>query len=101
MTKTYRGNLPQDGEGWSRVGQWSDPDDVEWIVFSKPQEHSEDWMTFKIVANGRAKNKANYWLVKNISTGQLGFARDYVHMRENRADLHAKVESIIKKVAAQ
>ena len=98
MGKMYAGNLPKDGEGWEQVGKCMDSDDVEWLVFSKPQDHTLNWMTFKIVANGRAQNKANYWLVKNAVTGQIGFARDYVHMRDSRPELHAQVEAIFKKV---
>lgn len=98
MGKMYAGNLPKDGEGWEQVGKCMDSDDVEWLVFSKPQDHTPDWMTFKIVANGRAQNKANYWLVKNAVTGQIGFARDYVHMRDSRPELHAQVEAIFKNV---
>jgi hypothetical protein len=48
------------------------------------------------VANGRASSKANYWLAINIKTGQLGFSRDYVCMRENRPELHAQIETIFK-----
>ena len=98
MGKMYAGNLPKDGEGWEQVGKCMDSDDVEWLVFSMPQDHTPNWMTFKIVANGRAQNKANYWLVKNAVTGQIGFARDYVHMRDSRPELHAQVEAIFKKV---
>ena len=53
------------------------------------------------MANGRAANKANYWLVRNKETGQIGFARDYVSMRENRPELHAQVDAIFKKVSKQ
>ena len=94
----YAGNPPKDGEGWEQIWKCIDSDDVEWLVFSKPQDHTPDWMTFKIVANGRARHKANYWLVKNIETGQIGFARDYVHMRDSRPELHAQIEAIFKKV---
>ena len=69
---------------------------MEWLVFSKSQEHTPDWRTYKIVANGRAANKANYWTARNKMTGQIGFARDYIRMRETRPQLHAQVEAIIK-----
>jgi hypothetical protein len=97
MGKMYVGNPPSEEDGWDRVGMCKD-DNVEWLVFNRSQEHSIDWSTYKIVANGRAQNKANYWLVRNNKTGQIGFARDYVYMRENRPELHAQVESILKKV---
>jgi hypothetical protein len=95
MGKMYRGNVPDCGEGWAQVAQCMDSD-AEWLVYSKPQDHSPDWMTFKIVAKGRVPNKANYWLAKNITTGQIGFCRDYVYMRDNRPELHAQVEEIFE-----
>lgn len=98
MGKMYAGKMPAMDEGWDRIGTCKDLDGVEWFVFSKPQEHTPDWYTHKIVANGRAENKANYWLVRNAETGQIGFARDYVYMRENRPALHAQVEIIFKDV---
>ena len=69
---------------------------MDWLVFSKSQQHTPDWMTFKIVANGRARNKANYWLARNIRTGQIGYCRDYVYMRDNRPELHEQVEEIFE-----
>ena len=101
MGKMYAGNPPADGDGWIQVGKCLDGDEVEWLVFSKAQEHTPDWMTYKIVANGRARNKANYWMVRNASTGQIGFSRDYVYMRDNRPELHAQVDAILKKVSKQ
>jgi hypothetical protein len=91
----YRGNLPSADEGWRKVGECLDDDEVLWGVFARGQNHSSDWLTFKISADGRAHTKANYWLVKNINTGQLGFARDFAIMRTNRPSLHWQVESII------
>ena len=101
MSKMYAGKIPEDDEVWSQVGTCRDSDGVEWLVFSKPQEHTKDWVTFKIVAKGRARNKANYWMVRNIDTGQIGFARDYVAMRDYRPELHAQVEAIVKKIINQ
>lgn len=51
--------------------------------------HTPDWCTYKIVANGRAANKANYWLARNKLTGQIGFARDYVCMFTGKQAIHA------------
>lgn len=101
MGKMYAGKMPDTDEGWNHIGTCRDSDSVEWFVFSKSQDHTPDWCTHKIVANGRAANKANYWMVRNKETGQIGFARDYVYMRENRPELHAQVEAIFKKVSKQ
>jgi hypothetical protein len=96
MGKMYMGNIPDTGEGWDEIDRCMDNDSVEWLIFSKQQDHDKNWWTVKISANGRAKSKANYWLVINIKTGQLGFSRDYVLMRENRPELHAQIEAIFK-----
>lgn len=95
MGKLYVGNLPSVENGWRKLGVCID-NNVEWLIFSKPQHHSIDWRTYKIVANGKALNKANYWMVRNNATGQLGFIRDYAHMRTTRPELHAKVEQMIE-----
>lgn len=97
MGKMYAGNPPAVDEGWMQMGRCWDSDEVEWLVFGKSQDHTPDWVTIKISAKGRARNKANYWLVRNTNTGQIGFSRDYVYMRENRPELHAQVEAIFKK----
>ena len=101
MGKRYAGNPPADGEGWSKVGKCLDAESVEWLVFSKAQKHTPDWLTYKIVANGRARDKANYWLARNKLTGQIGFARDFICMRETRPELHEQVEAIIKQGGKQ
>lgn len=96
MGRMYAGKMPDADEGWEHVGTCRDADGMEWLVFSKSQEHTPDWCTYKIVANGRAANKANYWLARNRLTGQIGFARDFICMRETRPELHEQVEAIIK-----
>ena len=98
MGKMYAGNPPADGDGWSQVGKCFDGDGVEWLVFSKAQKHTPDWCTYKIVANGRAANKANYWLTGNKLTGRIGFSRDYVCMRDSRPELYEQVDAILKNV---
>jgi len=96
MSKMYAGKIPSTSEGWAQIGECKDKNGARWFVFSKPQAHTPDWRTYKIVANGRARGKANYWLVRNSQNGKIGFARDYVLLRENRPDIHAQVEAILK-----
>lgn len=96
MGKMYEGNHPGISEGWEQIGKCDDGDGTEWTVYSRTQAHSAEWVTIKIAANGRAENKANYWLVRNIISGKIGFSRDYACMRDTRPDLHVKVETIIK-----
>lgn len=94
MSRMFTGNLPGADEGWGRIGTFTDSVGIEWLIFAKAQEHDPAWCTYKIVANGKAENKANYWLVRKDDTGQLGYAHDYAIMRKNRPDLHAYVEQL-------
>jgi hypothetical protein len=49
-----------------------------------------------VVADGRVERKANYWLTKNIKTGQCGFARDLAIMKNHRPELHQFVEGLFQ-----
>lgn len=91
--KAYRGNPPDKNAGWELIAECEDGG-IEWNVYQRGQDHTPDWSTYKIVANGRVPAKANYWLARNDKTGQIGFSRDYVFMRENRPKLHAQIEEL-------
>jgi hypothetical protein len=101
MAKMYAGNIPDEKEGWSKMASMKDADQVEWLLFVKRQEHSPDWCNIKIVANGKAQSKANYWMGKNMNTGQIAFARDYAILRENRPELHSQMEDVFKRLKTQ
>jgi hypothetical protein len=94
MAKMYQGNMPDPADGWKKIGS-TVYGGVEWFVWEKVQEHSTEWFNYKIVANGRAEAKANYWLSRNKFTGQIAFARDFAGMRSNHPELHLNVEKII------
>lgn len=94
MVKNYEGRMPHASEGWKLTGVCT-ADGIEWHVFTKAQAHTDEWFTHKIVAKGRAPRKANYWLARNAKTGQVGFAKDFLVMRTNRPELHAKVEEML------
>jgi hypothetical protein len=100
MGKMYAGNVPRLSSGWKLIWDCVDGDNVEWLIFSKSQSHSPDWVTIKVVANGWARNKANYWMAKNIKTGKVGYAKDYAVMRESRPGLYTQVEDAFKILAA-
>ena len=87
MGKMYQGKKPNQSEGWNQIGRFIDLSDIEWFVYEKNQKHSEEWFTYKIVANGKAISKANYWVARNAKTKQLGFARDVATMKEHRPEL--------------
>lgn len=95
MAKSYAGRVPNHNEGWRLVGKVYE--EVDWLVFRKEQAHSQEWATYKVVADGKATNKANYWLVRNDLTKQIGFARDFVLLREHRPKVHEYVENVIFK----
>jgi len=56
--RMYRGKPPRT-KGWEQIAQIED--DVRWLVFVKDSPDSE-WVTVKLVADGRVPFKANYWL---------------------------------------
>lgn len=92
--KMYEGNMPLSGCGWDTVGRFLDSDCVEWLVFGRAQDHSPDWLTYKVVANGRAINKANYWFARNNKTRQIGFSKDYLIMKNKRPPLFSYIEKM-------
>lgn len=98
MAKMYEGKPPIGEDGWMMRARLANQGGVDWGVFVKRQGHSDDWVTCKIAAFGKAEGKANYWLAKNVRTGQIGFARDYAIMRENRPQLHGLVEMVLSEV---
>lgn len=63
MAKRYSGKKPRD-DCWRQIGTVEDKPD--WLVFIRPATDS-DWMSVKVVADGRAVGKANYWLGWNGS----------------------------------
>ena len=100
MGKFYKGNAPV-GEEWVKVLSHIDKDKVEWFVFRKRQSHTNDWATYKVMANGNAEYKANYWFAKNEKTGQLGFARDMALMKAKHSELHMVVENHLKQIGIE
>lgn len=94
MEKSYSGKPPT-GDEWEQIGGCIVNDEA-WQVWRKEQAHTPDWGTYKICAIGKAKRKANYWFVRNDSTGQIGFAKDFAIMRETRPELHQTIESLLK-----
>ena len=97
--KTYQGKpeLLFESDDWKNCGYWVDEENnnIEWFVFFKHQEHNNDWVTYKVVANGRVPSKANYWFVMNKKTGNFGFAKDLAVMAGNRPNLHMNIMRII------
>lgn len=95
-TRIYKGQIPDQSEGWQFLSA-TKCDGITWEVYEKSQAHSDHWKTYKVIAPDGAPHKAAYWVARNSSTGQIGFARDIAIMRDKRPDLHAKVEAILAK----
>lgn len=58
MTKRYRGHKPKTDD-WDFLGPIET--DGRWLVYARP-DPSNEWTSVKVVADGRAQGKANYWL---------------------------------------
>lgn len=85
--RRYKGDPDAMGDEWDVEGSWIDVEEnnLAWIMFSK--QNNDGWQTIKIVANGMAINKANYWFGFNTITGKSNRARDLGVMKENRPGL--------------
>lgn len=94
--RRYIGNPPE-GDDWITLDSVQDDEGARWGVYIKRQDHTPDWITVKVASVGPVLNKANYWLAKNVRTGQVGFGRDMAIMRANRPGLHAEVEAVLDK----
>lgn len=97
MARTHQGRVPDSADGWVQQ-EVLQSDGVEWGVYVQPQEHTPDWITVKVVAHGRAPNKANYWMVRNKKSGKTGFAKDFMAMMVNRPELYKMVEDVLNGV---
>lgn len=94
-TRKVQGRQPALKDGWSAVGVWREGECVNWLVFVQPQKNNTEWRTYKVVAQGRAENKANYWFVMNLTTGQIGYGRDYKLLREHRPKLYEHLQLVL------
>ena len=93
--RMYSGKKPLLADGWIFKCELVDDIGQKWIVFAKNQIHSSTWVTYKVVADGKALNKANYWVVKNLYSGKLAFCYDMATMREKRKFLYDQFEKFL------
>jgi hypothetical protein len=84
--KNYSGKKPR-ASGWREAGVVEG--DVRWLVFVRENSDSE-WTTVKVVADGRAPAKANYWLGWNGS--RFGRHADLVSLAQQRPAVLEGVE---------
>ena len=96
MGKFYQGKKPDESKCWELINSFIDSFNIEWLIYEQKQKHSDEWLTYKVVANGKAINKANYWFARNIKTKQIGFARDMATMKEYKPDLFIYVNDLME-----
>lgn len=95
MAKMYKGNHPSAADGWADAGRFEDNDGLVWVIWTQPQRVSKDWMNYKVVADGRAKSKANYWFAFNSEQRRVAFSRDYGLLQQHKPLVHAFVASVL------
>ena len=98
MQKLYSGNHGEDGDGWIKIGQIGKFDGVKWSIYRKPQPNGSEWDYVKVVADGKAPRKANYWLSWNGDRFAIG--GDFLKMLEHRKDMYDEVISFMSEVDA-
>ncbi len=88
--KTYTGKKPRT-DGWQQIGVIEN--DGQWWMFVK--ENAENgWASVKVVADGRARGKANYWL--GWDGKRFANFKDTLAMVQHRPELLHKVERMLE-----
>jgi hypothetical protein len=87
--KRYLGHKPKTDD-WSFLGAVKA--DGDWLVYVRP-DPSNGWSSVKVVADGRALGKANYWLGWN---GQRFSRHADLPLLLQRGDLAKAVEAMLK-----
>ena len=87
--RKYKGKKPRT-EGWEQIAAIED--EVRWLVFVKDNPDNE-WITVKVVADGRVPFKANYWLGWNGK--RFAQVQDTFAIMQRRPELLKVVERLI------
>lgn len=87
--RKYKGKKPRT-EGWEQIAVIEE--EVRWLVFVKDNPDNE-WMTVKVVADGRVPFKANYWLGWNGK--RFAQVQDTFAIMQRRPELLKVVERLI------
>lgn len=87
--RMYKGKQPRT-EGWEQIAVIEE--DVRWLVFVKHSPDT-DWLTVKVVADGRVPCKANYWLGWNGK--RFAQVQDTFAIMQRRPELLKAVERLI------
>jgi len=88
--KTYTGKKPRT-YGWQQIGVIEN--DGQWWMFVK-ENADNGWASVKVVADGRAQGKANYWL--GWDGKRFANFKDTLAMMQHRPELLHKVERMLE-----
>ena len=88
--KMQKGRIPSKDDGWE-FDKTFESDDSLWSLYIKPQQDDSHWLTCKLVANGKAETKANYWFFYNMTENIIAPHRDLSLLQKQRFNLHQAV----------
>ena len=91
MTQKFRGNAPTTDE-WMHLHSFRH-EDLDWRLFFRVKDQSGGWISGKLVVDGKAPRKANYWL--GWRDGRFARTRDAGTLYTGRQELYEQVENFI------
>ena len=94
MTQKFKGNAPVTDE-WMHLHSFQH-EDLDWHLFFRVRDQS-GWISGKLVVNGKAPRKANYWI--GWRDGRLARTRDAGTLYTGRQELYEQVENFINQGA--
>ena len=93
MTQKFKGNAPDPhNEEWIHLHTFRH-EDLDWRLFFRVKDQSGGWISGKLVVEGKAPRKANYWI--GWRDGRLARTRDAGTLYAGRQELYEQVESFI------
>jgi len=88
--QNFRGNAPATDE-WMHLHSFHH-EDLDWRLFFRVRDPS-GWISGKLVVDGKAPRKANYWL--GWRDGRLARTRDAGSLYIGRPELYEQIENFI------
>lgn len=85
--RQWEGNRPPAAEGWGFDGKVAVVEDVPWLLYVRAVPTRPEATGCKLVADGYARNKANYWFMVNDEAKVL-VGRDAKLLKAKRPDLY-------------
>jgi hypothetical protein len=93
--RSFTGNQPV-GEKWRMGEKIADARGADWIIWYHLAALDQGYVNFKIVADGEAKRKANYWIARNKAG--VSRNRDVVILKENNPYLFGEVMACLDRI---